>query len=157
MTENELYTLLAQRGIAYEHHLFTGTRQCHIQAAVDGLVGFLKRLGTKEVELMRHLYGKAINDDITLAALIALHRVNGNLVEPPKAIGSNMLSHYGYLMTIRDDDSERLLRKEGTSILLVKPTYGHRHMGYEVGLHIVHLGRIAVERPVGRQEHRAVA
>ena len=67
--------------IARQQQLLAGACQCHIQLAVNQEIAFLKRIGRKEVELAEILYGERIDDNVALAALVAFHRVDGDVLQ----------------------------------------------------------------------------
>ena len=77
---------LAEEGILTEHtgaachkHLASGTGQGHVQFAVDQMAVLHKRVGGKEVQLVLAGDGEAVDDDIALRALIALHGVDADV------------------------------------------------------------------------------
>ena len=49
----------------------------HIKFSVYYIFIFLKSIGRQEIQLTEILYGKRIDDYITLASLIAFYRING--------------------------------------------------------------------------------
>ena len=65
-------------GVAHHDGLATGTRQGHIEFAVDGLSFLNERVGGEEVELVEPADGKRVDDDVALRTLIALHGVDGD-------------------------------------------------------------------------------
>ena len=102
---------------------------------------------------MRHLHGETVDNHVALAPLVALHRIDGDGIQCRDAVGGNMLAHHGNLVAIGDDDAQRGLGMEGAAVQLVEPIDGVGHPGDDIGLVLVHLGRIAVGRTTDGQEY----
>ena len=98
--------------IARQQQLLAGAGQCHIQLAVNQEIAFLKRIGRKEVELAEILYGKRIDDNVALAALVAFHRVDGDVLQGRQLEARNLFSYHGNLVAVGHDDTYRPVRVE---------------------------------------------
>ena len=98
--------------IPCQQQLLAGACQCHIQLAVNQEIAFLKRIGRKEVELTEILYGKRIDDNVALAALVAFHRVDGDVLQSRQLEARNLFSYHGNLVAVGHDDTYRPVRVE---------------------------------------------
>ena len=76
----EQRVLLQQMGIAQEQQTAAGTGHCHIELAVDESTRLLECLTAQKTELVRMADSEAIEDVVTLAALLALYGIDGNIV-----------------------------------------------------------------------------
>ena len=90
-------------------HLLPCPRDGYIEFAVDDVAIFLETIGSKEVELIAMLDCKRIDDDVTLAALIALHGVDADLFEAGDAEFFYLFSNHGNLIAIGNDDTHGLI------------------------------------------------
>ncbi len=64
-----------QLRIAHQGQLQPGTSHCHVEFAVDESSVLQEGVSTEEVELPWLLYGEAVYDVVSLAALKSLYRV----------------------------------------------------------------------------------
>ena len=66
--------------LSYYYHLFACARECYVQLAVDSrAVGISEGRGGEEVELIAMADAEGVDDDIALATLEALYRVDGDV------------------------------------------------------------------------------
>ena len=84
--------------------------------AVNQEIAFLKRIGRKEVELAEILYGERIDDNVALAALVAFHRVDGDVLQGRRLEARNLFSYHGNLVAVGHDDTYRPVRVETDSV-----------------------------------------
>ena len=98
--------------VTRQQQLLAGASQCHIQLAVNQEIALLKRIGRKEVELAEILYGKRIDDNVALAALVAFHRVDGDVLQSRQLEARNLFSYHGNLVAVGHDDTYRPVRVE---------------------------------------------
>ena len=68
-----------QWGIACDKEIFTRSGHGNVQLAVDDLVVLHEGCFREKTQLIGSLYGKTIDDVVTLASLITLDRVDGDL------------------------------------------------------------------------------
>ena len=65
-------------GIAEDEKMLTGTCEGYVELAVYQLAVFHEGVGGKKLKLMGPRDGEAVEDIVALAALKALHRVDGD-------------------------------------------------------------------------------
>ena len=70
----------------------------------------MKRVGGEEVELIAALNGERVENDVTLASLIAFDSVDTDFFQFGNAELLNLLSNHCNLIAIGDNDTDRLLR-----------------------------------------------
>ena len=115
-------------GTAHDDGLQAGSGEGNIEFAVDeGAVIIGEGGGGEEVELVAVGYAKAIDDNVTLAALIALYGVDAHLSQGLNIVLLQSQTDERYLMTIGDDDSNSFLRIEvvGSKVVDALKKVGH--------------------------------
>ena len=95
--------------VTREDELLAGPREGDVELAVNGVTVLDERVGREEVELIRLLDGERIDDDVALRALISLHGVDADGVEPGDAEPLYLLSDHRDLVAVRHDDAHRLV------------------------------------------------
>ena len=81
----------------------------HIKFSVYYIFIFLKSIGRQEIQLTEILYGKRIDDYITLASLIAFYRINGNMGQFRDSFSGNLSAYHRYLISVRDNHPHSLV------------------------------------------------
>ena len=95
--------------MADDNDLAAGTGQGDVQLAVDELAVVVgEGGGSQEVELVAVADGEIADDDIALAALIALYCVDGHLLQLLLEGGWQGLADQGYLAAVEHDDADGL-------------------------------------------------
>ena len=115
-------------GTAHDDGLQAGSGEGNIEFAVDeGAVIIGEGGGGEEVELVAVSYAKAIDDNVTLAALITLYGVDAHLSQGLNIVLLQSQTDERYLMTIGDDDSNSFLRIEvvGSKVVDALKKVGH--------------------------------
>ena len=87
--------------------LFAGSGHGDIEFAVDRFAIRLETVGGKEVELVGLLDGEAVDDDITLTALVTLHRIDGDIHKGRNIQPFYLPADHRYLVTVGNDDPHR--------------------------------------------------
>ena len=97
---------IEQLGIAHENHTEAGAGQGHVEFAVNGLAAFLEGVVGEKIQLVGMLYGETIYNIVALAALVALHGVDGHFVQTGNAEAVQLVAHGGYLSAVGHDDTD---------------------------------------------------
>ena len=92
-------------GVAGDNHLFARASDGDIELAVDDVAVFLETVAGEEVELVAVLDGERIDDDIALAALVALDSIDGHLFDAFDTEAVDFLADHGYLVAVGHDDA----------------------------------------------------
>ena len=131
--------VLAQNvGISDEHEVQTCTRHRHVQLTVNHHSVLLEDVVGEEVQLVRLLYGEAIDDIVALAALISLHGVDGDVMENADAVAVDGSAYGGYLVAIRHNYAHRLAFVKPVLTYII---YLHHRGGNHFRLHLIGLHR----------------
>ena len=96
-----------------KNEMLTCTSHGHIELRINDDTIFDKVVGSKELELIAMLYSKAIDDDISLATLITLYCINGDIMELRYTMTVYGVSHCSYLVAIWYNHTYSGLRREG--------------------------------------------
>ena len=157
--------------VAHHQHVQTGARHGYVQLAVDAHGVLLERVVREEVELVALSHGEAVDDIVALRTLVALHGVDGDVVElvalrfsllsvgvaVHRAVGSvDGAAYRGNLVAVGHDDAHGLRLVEAVGCAA---EYLHHRGGYHlrfslVGLHrrgVVYMGRGDERYAVGVQ------
>ena len=92
-------------GVAGDNHLFARASDGDIELAVDDVAVFLETVAGEEVELVAVLDGERIDDDVALAALVALDSIDGHLFDAFDTEAVDFLADHGYLVAVGHDDA----------------------------------------------------
>ena len=91
--------------ISGDEELFACPCDRHVQFAVHPL-SFGEYRSRQHLQLVRLAYGGAEQDHVTLASLVAFHRVDGNLFIALQIACRQFLADHGYLTAERYDDAD---------------------------------------------------
>ena len=114
---------------------------------------FLKGVGAEEVELVAVLHGEAVDDDVALRTLEALHGVDADLVDVLYAAPLSLPADHGNLVAVGHDDAHRALRVEALTIIIA---YAREDLSHDARLGLVHLVG-AILAAARRNEDHALA
>ena len=104
------------------------TCHCHVELAVDDHSFLLKGVVGQEIELIRPLDCEAIQDVVTLTALIPLYGVDCDVVERADALSVDGVADGGYLVAVWHDDADGLADIKRHLIYIIYLIYGIRYL-----------------------------
>ena len=131
--------------ISNNDHLPSGAREGNVKLAVDLASVFQKVVGGEEVELVTVLDGERVDDDVALAALIALHGIDADPAQQRITRLFEQTAHHRDLIAVGHNDSHRSV---GIEELGVGVPHGHDHVRRDpcfVGVDLVALFGIDAE------------
>ena len=96
--------------MAKQEQMLSGTGHGDIEFPVDQLSLFLKDVVCQEIQLIPLLDGKAIQDVITLASLVTLHRVYGDLAQWRQGIAFEEMTDGSDLVAVGNNHTYGLCR-----------------------------------------------